>query len=94
MLGPQFKMKLENFFLLYFVIMTYNLIKQCNSNGYKMMPLADKLVNKPCFYHEIFFATRTRVSQKNEKSVTLSVLSVLIGWSTLRFLATGDVSTS
>ncbi len=28
------------------------------------------------------------------QSVTLSVLSVLIGWSTLHFLVTGDVGTS
>ncbi len=47
--------------------------------------MTPKLVsNKPCFYHEIFF----------EKSVVLSVLSVLIEQSMLRFLATGDVSTS
>ncbi len=74
--------------------MMYNLIKQCNSGG-KMTPFAAKLIsNKLCFYHEIFFATRMRVSQKNEKLVTLSVLSVLIGRSTLCYIATGDVSTS
>ncbi len=72
----------------------YNMIKQCNIH-WKMTPFAAKLVSsKPCFYHEIFFATGTRVSKKNEKSVTLSVLSVLIGRSTLCFLATGDVGTS
>ncbi len=64
------------------------------NSGWKMTPFADKLVsNKSCFHHDIFFATRTRVG-KNEKSVTLSVLSVLIGRSTLHFLATGDVSMS
>ncbi len=74
--------------------MLYNLIKQCNS-GWKMTPFAAKLVsNKACFYHDIFFATRTRVSQKNEKSVIISVLSVLIHQSTLHFLATGDIGTS
>ncbi len=67
--------------------MMYNLIKQCDS-GWKF---AAKLVsNKPCFYQDIFFAIRTRV----EKSVTLSVLSVLIGRSMLRFLATGDIGMS
>ncbi len=70
----------------------YDLIKQCNS-GWKMTPLAAELVsNKPCFYSHIFFATGTRVSQKSEKSVTASVLSILIGWSMLHFLATDDVS--
>ncbi len=74
-------------------MMSY-LIKQCNS-GLKMTPFTAKLVsNKPCFNHDIFFATKMRVSRKNEKSVTLSVLSVLIRWSTMRFLATGDVGTS
>ncbi len=54
--------QLDNFFWLNFVIMMYNLIKQCNS-GWKMTPFALQLVsNKPCFYHDIFFATRTRVS--------------------------------
>ncbi len=53
-----------------------------------MTPFAAKLVsNEPCFYHYIFFATETKVSPKN-------VLSVLIRWSTLRFLVTGDVNTS
>ncbi len=57
-----------------------------------MTAVAAKLVcNKPCFYHDIFFANGMRVSWKNEKSVTLSVFSVLIGQSMLRFLATGDV---
>ncbi len=52
--------------------MMYNLIKQSNS-GLKIKPFADEMVsNKLCFYHEIFFATRTRVSWKIEKSVTLS----------------------
>ncbi len=55
-----------------------------------MTPFAAKLKsNKP-----YFFATRTRVLRKNENSVTFSVLSVLIGQSTLHFLATGDVGTS
>ncbi len=72
----------------------YNLIKQCNS-GWKMTPFTAKLVsNKSCLYHDIFFATGTRVSQKNEKSVTLSVLSVLIRRSMLHFLVRGDVSMS
>ncbi len=58
----------------------YNLIRQCNSGG-KMTPFAAKLVsNKPCY---IFFATRSKVSQKN----VLSELSVLIGRSILHFLA-------
>ncbi len=74
--------------------MMYNLIKQCNS-GWKMTPFAAKLVsNKLCFYHNIFFAAKARVSWKNERSVTLSVLCVMIGRSALRFLATGDVGTS
>ncbi len=39
----------------------YNLTKQCDS-GWKMTPFAAKLVsNKLCFYHDIFFATGTRV---------------------------------
>ncbi len=60
-----------------------------------MTSSAAKLVSsKPCFYHKIFFATGTRISRKNEKSVTLSVLSVLIGRSMLRFLVTGDLGTS
>ncbi len=81
-------------FWLNFVIMFYNLIQQCNS-GWKMTPFAAKLVSdKPCFCHDIFFATGTRVLGKNEKSVTLSVLSVLIRWSMLHFLATGNVGTS
>ncbi len=72
----------------------YNLIKQCNS-GWKITPFAAKLVsNKPCFYQDIFFATRTRVSRKNEKPVTLSVLSVLNRRSTLCVFATGNVGTS
>ncbi len=54
-----------------------------------MTPFAAKLVSsKPCFYHHIFFITGTRISRKNEKSMTLSVLSVLICWSTLRFFVT------
>ncbi len=41
-----------------------------------MTPFAAKLAsNKPCFYHDIFFATWMRVSHRDEKSVTLSVLS-------------------
>ncbi len=72
----------------------YNLTKQCNT-GWKMTPIAAKLVSSElCFYHDIFFANRTRILPKNETSVTLSVLSVLTGWTMLRFLATGDVSTS
>ncbi len=64
----------------------YSLMKKCNS-GWKISPLAAKLVfYKPCIYHDIFFAG-TRVSQKN-------VHSALIGWSMLRFLATGGVGTS
>ncbi len=58
-----------------------------------MTPFAAKLVsNKPCFYQS-FLATGKRVSQKNEKLVTLSVFSVLIRRSTPRFLATGDAGT-
>ncbi len=68
----------------------YNLIEQCNS-GWKVAPFTAKLVsNMPCFYHEIFFAIGTRVLHKNEKSVTLSILSVPIRQSTLCFLTTGD----
>ncbi len=89
----EFKVKLDNFFWLDFAIMTLplwlchydfvimmtHLIKQCN-RGWKMTPFAVKSVsNKSCFYCDFFFATRTRVSQKNEKSLMLSVLSVLIG---------------
>ncbi len=48
----------ETAFLLNFVIIMYNLIEQCNS-CWKMTPLVS---NKSCFYHNIFFATRTRVS--------------------------------
>ncbi len=60
-----------------------------------MTPFAAKLVSSElCFYRDIFFATRTRVSWKIEKSVTLSELSGLIGRSMLHFLATGDVSSS
>ncbi len=71
-----------------------NLIKQCNS-GWKMTPFAAELLsNKSCFYQDICFATETKVWRRNEKSVTLSVLSVLIGRSMLHFLATGDVGTS
>ncbi len=82
-------MNLDNF-----VIMMYNLIKQCNS-GWKMTPFTAKSVcNKPYLYHDIFFATGTRVLQRNEKSVMLSVFSVLICWSTLRLLATGDIGMS
>ncbi len=55
-----------------------------------LLPTTAKL---PRFYH-IFFVTRTRVSWKNEQPVTLSVLSVLIQWFMLRFLATGEASTS
>ncbi len=69
------------------------LIKQCNS-GWKMTPFAAKLVSNKAFFSHIFFAIGTRVLWKNEKSVTLSVLSVVIGRSSLRFLVTGDVSTS
>ncbi len=44
-------------FLFNFIILMYNLIKQCNS-GWKMTPFAAKLAsNKLCFYHEIFFFT-------------------------------------
>ncbi len=40
-----------------------------------MTPFVAKLVsNKPCFYHDTFFATGTRVSRKNLKSVTLCTL--------------------
>ncbi len=74
--------------------MLHNLIKQCNS-GWKMTPITAKLVsNKPCFYHVIFFDTKTKVLRKNEKSIKLSVLSVLIPRSTLNLLATGDIGTS
>ncbi len=60
-----------------------------------MTPFAAKLVcSKPCFYHDTFFAAGTRVAQTKGKSVMLSVLSVLIRWSALRFLATGDFGTS
>ncbi len=62
---------LNNFFWLNFVIMMYNLIKQCN-RGWKMTPFADKLVSiKLCFYQDIFFATGSRILWKNEKPVTL-----------------------
>ncbi len=55
-----------------------------------MTLFAAKLVSsKPCFYHDIFFATGMRVSWTNEKSVTLSALRF-----TLVLLATGDVGTS
>ncbi len=65
----------------------YNLIKQCNS-GWSMTPFAAKLVsNKCCFYHDIFFATNTRVLWKDEKPVSLSILI-------LRLLVTGDIGTS
>ncbi len=87
-------MKPDNFFWLTFVMMVYHLTKQCDS-CWKMKPFTDKLVsNKPCFSHYIFFATVSRVLQENKKSVTFTVLSVLIGWSTRHVLATGDVSTS
>ncbi len=57
-----------------------------------MTLLTAKLVsNKPRFYHDIIFATRTRVSGKKAKSVTLSVL---IHLSTLCLLVTGNVGTS
>ncbi len=56
-----------------------------------MTSFAAKLVsNQPCFYSDIFFASRMRVSWKN----VLFALSVLIGWSLLHLLATGDVSVS
>ncbi len=55
---------------------------------------AKLIFSKSCFYHDIFFATRTKVLWKNEKSAMLSVLAVLIGWSTLHFLVTGDVGSS
>ncbi len=72
----------------------YTLIKQCNS-GWKMTLFTAKLVsNKPCFYHDTFFATRTRVPGKNEKSVMLPDLSVLMRRSMLRLLATGDIGMS
>ncbi len=60
-----------------------------------MTQFAAKLVSdKACFYYDIFFAMRTKVLGENEKSVTLSVLSVLIRRPTLHFLATGDVGMS
>ncbi len=72
----------------------YNLIKQCNS-GWKMTPFTAKLVSsKLCFYYDVFFVTGTKISQKKDKSVMLSVLAVRIRRSTPRFLATSDVSTS
>ncbi len=66
-------------FWLNFVIMMYNLVKQCNI-GWKMTSFAAKLVsNKPCFYHDIVFANRMRqVSRKHEKSLTLSVYAALL----------------
>ncbi len=68
-------------------ILTFALINI--KSGWKMTPFAAKLIsNKSCFCHDIFFATGTRVPQKNEKSVAFFVLSVLIGWSKLRFLVT------
>ncbi len=77
-----------------FVIIMYDLIKQCNS-GWKRTSFAAKLVsNGSCFYGDIFVATGMKVLWKNEKSFMLSVLSVLIGRSTLRFLVTGDVGMS
>ncbi len=78
-------------FWLNFVNMMYNLIKQHNS-GWKMTPYAAKLVsNKPCLYHDIFFATWTRFLWKSQ---CFSVLSVLICRSPLCFLARGDLGTS
>ncbi len=60
-----------------------------------MTPLVAELVsNKPCFYHDIFFATGTRVLWENEKSEMFSVLSVLICRPTLHLLATGDIGMS
>ncbi len=60
-----------------------------------MTPFAAELVSdKPCFYHDIFFAIGTRVLQKNGKSLTLSVLSVLIHRYMLRLSATGEVGMS
>ncbi len=65
--------------------MMFNLIKQCNS-GWKMTPFDAKLVsNKPCFYHEIFFAAGTRVSWKNKKSV------YMYGWVELQLKLDWDI---
>ncbi len=52
----------------------YNLIKQCKS-GWKMTPFAVKLIsNKPCFCHDVFFATGMKVLWKNKKSDALCTL--------------------
>ncbi len=59
------KVKLDNFFDLISSLWRVTWLKQCFS-CWKMTPF------------EIFFAFGTRVLRKNEKSVTLSVLSVLI----------------
>ncbi len=62
-----FKVKLDNFFWLNFVITMYDLIKQSDSS-LKMTPFAAKLVsNKLCFYQDIFFSTGTRASRKKLK---------------------------
>ncbi len=86
------KIKWQNIFELFclnFVILMYNLIKKCNS-GWKITPFTVELVSNIPF--AIFFECFTK--EKKEKSVTLSVFSVLIRRSTLRFSATGDVGTS
>ncbi len=90
---PSFKVKPDNFFgltLSLWCMIWFNSVIVVE----KWHQLLLMISNKLCFYHEIFFATGTRVSLKSEKSVTLSVLSVLIRRSTLSFLATGDFGTS
>ncbi len=60
---------LSETFWLSFVIMMYNLIKQCNSD-WKMTLFAAKLVSsKPCFYHDILFSTGRRVFAKKWKII-------------------------
>ncbi len=86
MTGCRFKVKLVNFIGLTFSLWCITWLNYVIVVGHWL--LVDKLVsNKPYFYHDIFFATEMRVSCKN-------VLSVLIGWSMLHLLATGDVSMS
>ncbi len=67
-----------------------------------LSPLVSDVVSQYCeisvFSHASLFGidknTAAPISTVFAQSGTLPVLSVLIGWTTLRFLAAGDVGTS
>ncbi len=88
-----FKVKLDNFFCLTLSILYITWLNSIIVVE-KMTPFAAKLVsNKPCFYHAISLPPGP-ACRRTMKNQWLSLLSVLIGRSTLCILATGDVGTS